>query len=483
MKHSIIKEFGKNKFNLKELPEGAKIHFIGLGGIGMSALARILLQSGYKISGSDLKKNHLLEYFENQGSEVYIGHSEENLNNCCTVIKSSAIKEDNPEYKNALKNNIPVIHRSELLNALMTELNEFSIGVTGTHGKTSTTGMITTIFYKAGLEPSFAIGGEIPQLNTNSAFGRGKYFIAELDESDGTIELYSPNISVITNLELEHTDHYKDGLEQLVTTMERFADKTPENSKIVINIDDFGNNKLLKRTHRNNFVTYSVNSQDADYFAEIIEAVPNGKMKIYKKNEYLGEIKLGVPGIHNISNALGAAAVSLECRLDFKNIASALSKFTGMKKRFQTLGFANGARIIDDYAHHPTEIMATIDTARKIVNLNNKNNSGRIIAVFQPHRYTRLANLWNDFLKCFGEADIIYVCDVYAASEDPIENVNSENFTKQLGNEYSYYVKGKLDNVADEIIKEIHSGDIVLTMGAGTITKLGGMIIDKVSGK
>ncbi len=448
----------------------------------MSALARILLESGYKISGSDLNKNYLLEYFEKQGADVYVGHSAENLNNCRIIIKSSAIKEDNPEYQKALENNIPVIHRAELLNALMSELNEFSIGVTGTHGKTSTTGMIATIFYEAGLDPSFAIGGEIPQLKTNSAFGKGKYFISELDESDGTIELYSPDISIVTNLELEHTDHYKGGVEQLIAVMKRFADKTPENSKIIINIDDSGNNELLKRANRNNFVTYGINSQDADYFAQIIEAVPNGKMKVYGKSKYLGEIELGVPGVHNISNALGAIAVSLECGLDFKDITSALSGFTGMKKRFQTVGIANGARIIDDYAHHPTEIRAAVNTARKIVELN-KDSCGRVIAVFQPHRYTRLANLWNDFLKCFDEADIIYVCDIYSAEELPIENINSENFTKQLENKHSCYIKGGLDNVADEIIKEIRADDMVLTMGAGSITRLGNIIINKASNK
>ncbi len=446
----------------------------------MSALARILLQSGYKISGSDLNKNHLLEYFEKQGSEIYTGHCAENLNNPCAVIKSSAIKEDNPEFKKALENNIPVIHRAELLNALMTGFNQKSIGITGTHGKTTTTGMIATIFHKTAQQPSFAIGGEIPQLGTNSAFGRGGYFISELDESDGTIEFYSPDISIITNLELEHTDHYKDGFEQLLLTMSRFIDQSPAQAKIIINIDDPGNNKLIERSKRNKFITYSIESNDADYFAEIIETVPEGKFKVYKKTCFLGEVKLGVAGRHNISNALAAIAASLECNLQFEDISLALSGFTGMKKRFQTVGFANNARLIDDYAHHPTEIKATINTTRNIADLRGK---GRVIAVFQPHKYTRFEKFWNEFLQSFDEADLVCICDIYSAEESPIQGVSSEEFSKQLNHSGSYYIKGSLDRVAEELIKEIRADDMVLTMGAGNITKLGGIIIDKVNKK
>jgi len=468
------------QFSLKDIPSGGNIHFIGLGGIGMSGLARILLDSGYKISGSDLNKNHLLEYFESRGADIFVGHAEENLKNCCAVIKSTAIKENNPEYQKALQDNIPVIHRAELLNALMTGYGQKAIGVTGTHGKTTTTGMIATIFYEAGLDPSFAIGGEIPQLRTNSAFGKGGYFVSELDESDGTIELYSPDISVITNLELEHPDHYRDGFDQLLRTMKNFIDRTPENSKIIINIDDEGNNKLIDRAKNNNFITYSIENNDADYFGEIIESVPDGKMRVYKQNRLLGEVILGVPGVHNLSNATGAVAAALESGLEFNKISQSLAKFTGMKKRFQTVGYANGARLIDDYAHHPTEIRATINTTRKIVDLKQK---GRVIAVFQPHRYTRFAEFWDEFLKSFDEADVVYVCDVYSAEEDPVDGVNSENFSKQLKHDLVNYVKGSLDNVAEVLLKEIRTDDMVLTMGAGHITRLGGIIADKAGKK
>lgn len=480
MKYSTLKESEQDKFSLKSIPVDSKIHFIGLGGIGMSALARILQDSGYKISGSDLNKNHLMQYFESRGAEVYVGHAAENLNNACAVVKSSAIKDDNPEYQKALQNNIPVIHRAELLNALMTGYGQKSIGVTGTHGKTTTTGMIATIFYEAGLDPSFAIGGEIAQLRTNSAYGKGGYFVSELDESDGTIELYAPDVSIITNLELEHTDHYKEGFDQLLNTMETFIANTGADSGLIINIDDSGNNTLIDRIRRRNFVTYSLETNSADYFAEIIHTVPGAKMKVFKKQDYLGEIEVGVPGVHNISNALGAVAASMECGLEFEQTAKGLAGFIGMKKRFQTVGFANGARLIDDYAHHPTEITATINTARNIVDLEEK---GRVIAVFQPHRYTRFENFWNEFLKSFDEADLVYVCDVYCAEEDPIDGINSEEFSKQLQHHNICYIKGDLDSVAEGLIKEIQPADTVLTMGAGNITKLGGIIINKVTEK
>jgi len=453
----------------------------------MSALAKILLESGYEVSGSDISKNHLTDYLQSLGAEIFIGHNEENVEYCDVVVKSSAIKDTNPELKMALSKNKPVLHRAQLLNELMIDKN-ISIGITGTHGKTTTTGMITTIFHGLGLQPSFAIGGELPHLKTNAAYGKGEYFIAELDESDGTIQYYHPDISVITNLEFEHPDHYKGGFDQMIQTFVMYLKNLDPLSKIIINVDDEGNNKLIEsflssgQQHQGEyensynikrFITYSISSNDADYHAYIVETNSITIVDIFKKKTYIGQIKLNVPGHHNISNAMAAIAVALESGLDFFWIASVLSMFAGMKKRFQTLGDANGARIVDDYAHHPTEIKATLKAARSL-------KPGRIIAAFQPHRYTRFASLWNDFLRCLDEADIVYVCDVYSAEEDPIKNINSEEFHKQLQHRAAHYVKGPLENVAEEIIKEMRENDIVLTMGAGTITKLGRIILDMV---
>lgn len=490
----------RNRFNLKSLSDNAKIHFIALGGIGMSALARILQKAGYRISGSDLTKNHLMEYFEGQGAEVYVGHSADNIAGCDVVVKSSAIKDDNPELVKAQDSGVRVIHRAELLNAMLRDMDKFAIGVTGTHGKTTTTGMITTILQKSGHDPSYAIGGEIPALKTNSDYGDGKYFVAELDESDGSIELYAPNITVVTNLEHDHADYYKDGMAQLLETMHRFSGALPENAKIVINIDNEGNRTFIKQYNcrpenfcprviitdsgqtkhiaqcHERFVTFAIDNRlVADYSAEITETAPNASFKAYRKAEYLGEINLKIPGTHNVYNALAAIAACMEAGIDFKAISKALSDFTGMKKRFQTIGYAKGARIVDDYAHHPTEISATVDTARKIVDMAGK---GRVIVVFQPHRYTRFSCFWNEFLKSFDKAHKMYVCDVYSAGDKPIEGISSEKFASQLKSVDAQYVKGAMQDVAQEVVKDIAEGDIVLTMGAGDITKLGGIIIE-----
>ena len=475
--------FSKSSLFRKALTkDDGYIHFIAIGGIGMSGLAKILLEFGYKVSGSDIKNNANIISLEKSGAVIKIGHSYDNIKDVSLVVVSSAIKQDNPELIEAKKQNIPVIHRSQLLESLMSglgqEKKQFSIGVTGTHGKTTTSGMTAFLFEKAGLNPSFAIGGQLPHFDVNSKAGSGNHFVSELDESDGSIELYTPDISIITNLEFDHADHYEKGFEQILETFERYVNDLDKNSKIIINTDDAGNLDLLKRVNSENMITYSSNSKhhlhkDAVYRAETIATVPNAKMNVYKNGELLGEITIGVPGIHNISNALAATAAAVECGVSFSQIAYALKEFSGMKRRFQTVGYLNGARIIDDYAHHPTEVEATLKTAKEVVSSEKK---GRVVAIFQPHRFTRLANLWQDFVNAFKDADIVYLCDVYPAGEAPIENVNSEKLSKEITNTKVYYVSGDLENVAKIVTKEISENDIILTMGAGNITQLGKLI-------
>lgn len=510
MENTKIKFSKNNLFRKAIAKDDGYIHFIAIGGIGMSGLAKILIELGYKVSGSDIKNNAIIKFIENAGGIVKIGHSSKNINNCSLVVVSSAIKSDNPELIEAKKQNIPVIHRAQLLEALMSGFGEekkqlrsgsdirsgdegdkrqaamqgklvpFSVGVTGTHGKTTTSGMTAFLFEMAGLNPSFAIGGQLPHFDVNSKAGFGSHFISELDESDGSIELYTPDISIVTNLEFDHADHYEKGFEQILETFERYVNDLDDNSKIIINTDDSGNLNLLKRISAKNIITYSSNFEhplhkDAVYRAEAIATVPNAKMKVFKKDELLGEITLGIPGIHNISNALASAAAAIECGVEFSQIANSLEKFTGMKRRFQTVGYFNGARIIDDYAHHPTEVQATLKTAKEVTSSTKK---GRVIAIFQPHRFTRLANLWQDFANAFKDADVVYLCDVYPAGEAPIQDVNSENLSKEITYTKAFYVSGELENIAKEIKSEINENDIVLTMGAGTITQLGQIIID-----
>ncbi len=479
----------KNIKFIKELEKNSEktIHFIGLGGIGMSGLARFLIGLGYNVSGSDIKENRLTELISDQGGTVFIGHSSENVNNAAIIAVSTAIKESNPEIIEAKKKNIPIVHRSQVLEALMSGLGcsekPVSIGFAGTHGKTTTSGMASLIFEDAGLDPSFVVGGQMPYLKTNSKQGKGEYFIAELDESDGTIEAYSPDISVITNLEFDHPDHYKGGIEQVFNTFERYVNKLKPNSKIIINADCAGNRELLKRVNHSGIILYSIDPDNNLYnqatytVGEISVKGLHTKAQVFKNNNLVGELNLNIPGIHNVSNALSTIAAALECGLEFEKIAYSLFRFTGMKRRFQIIGTVNEAKIIDDYAHHPTEIQVTLKAAKNVVESNEK---GRVVAIFQPHRYSRLASLWNDFIKSFKDADIIYVCDVYSAGESPIENISSEKFCQEIPHNNVHYIPGSVEEVADFIYSKIQPDDMILTIGAGDITRLGNIIIEKV---
>jgi len=470
------------------IESGKVIHFVGLGGIGMSGLAKFLLELGFKVSGSDLKDGPTMFSISAHGGTVYVGHNAENIEKASLVVVSSAIKKDNPEIVEALKRNILIIHRSHVLEALMSGLGrdvnnkQTTIGVSGTHGKTTTTGMISLVFDDAKLNPSIVVGGQMPFLNTNSKLGNGKYFVAELDESDGSIELYTPDISVITNLEHDHPDHYIGGLDQLLDTIERCIKKLKPESKIIACADCSGVRKLLSRINHPGVILYSIDEKNelfskAKYVAKNVVAKGlNTTADIYQDGKFVGVLKLGVPGIHNVADALATIAVALECGLDYEKISASLARFTGMKRRFQLLGTVNGAKIIDDYAHHPTEVQAVLRAARSVIESNGK---GRVVAFFQPHRYSRLADLWNDFRESFHDADVLYVCDVYAACESPIEGITSEKFSREVNHKNAHYAPGAVDRMAALMSSVCMPDDLVLTIGAGDITKLGYIAIEK----
>lgn len=455
------------------------IHFIGLGGIGMSGLAKFLLELGYKVSGSDIKDGANMFSISAQGGTVFIGHDSNNVENASLVVVSSAIKETNPEIIEAKKRNIPIMHRSQILEALMSglglEKKQISIGVSGTHGKTSTTGFVGLILEDAKEVPSIVVGGQMPYLNTNSKHGKGKYFVAELDESDGTIEMYQPNYTIITNLEADHLDHYTDGLESLLNTFEKYVNNLKPESKIIVNIDDEGNKELLKRVNHQGVVTYSINSDDADYTVKDIKAIGfETSAKAYKNGKLLGEFTVIIPGAHNVSNALASIAVSVENGIGFEVAAASISRFTGMRRRFQVLGTVKGAKIVDDYAHHPTEVKATLEAAK---NVAKTLDNSRVVAVFQPHRFTRLQGFWKEFAASFDSADKVYITDVYSAGEAPIEGICPEKFSSEIN---ASYLPGPIEQVSKTLCGELENGDIVLTIGAGDITKLGPHIINTV---
>lgn len=437
----------------------------------MSGLAKYLLQEGFEVSGSDINDSKYIDEVRNLGAKVYIGHDEKNVPEKCIVVASSAIRESNPEIQKAKRLGLPILHRSDVLKTL-SERSKCFIGYAGTHGKTTTSGLSSYVMEKAGLEPSYVVGGIIPELHTNANYKTDKYFIAELDESDGTIVKYNPQILVINNLEADHLDFYKNGLDSLVETFEQLLSKLKNGQKVLINNDSEGNLKL-KGT---DFITYGLN--DADYLAKNINLTPTGSsFDIYYKGELLTSMKIKLLGKHNVSNALGVLASLHQAGVDIEKVVKHFATFTGMGRRFQHVGDVNGAVIYDDYAHHPTEIKATLSALTEFPDKN-------VIAVFQPHRYTRLKSLWNDFVNAFENVPHVIVTDIYAASEDSIEGITSENFVKDLKThcKNAEYISGSMKDVAEKIYPQLKKDDILVGLGAGTITELGKELL-KLAGK
>lgn len=451
--------------------EKEKYHFIAIGGIGMSGLAKYLLQEGYEVSGSDINDSKYIDEIRNLGAKVYIGHDESNVPENCIVVASSAIKDSNPEIQKAKRLGLPILHRSDILKTL-SERSKCFIGYAGTHGKTTTSGLSAYVMEKANLEPSYVVGGIIPEIHTNANYKSDKYFIAELDESDGTVVKYNPKILVINNLEADHLDYYKNGLDSLVETFEQLLAKLNGNQKVLINNDSEGNLKL--KGH--NFITFGLN--EADYLAKNIELTPTGSsFDIYYKGEFLTSLKIKLLGKHNVSNALGVFASLHQAGIDIEKVVKHFATFTGMGRRFQLIGEVNDAVIYDDYAHHPTEIKATLSALTEFPDKN-------VIAVFQPHRYTRLKSLWNDFINAFENVPRVIVTDIYSASEDPLEGISSENFIKDLKKhcQNSEYISGSMQEIAEKIYPQLKKNDILVGLGAGTITELGKELL-KLAGK
>ena len=436
-----------------------KYHFIAIGGIGMSGLAKYLLEDGHTVSGSDIADSKYVEKLRTLGAKIYIGHDANNVPEGATVIVSTAIRENNPELIRARELGLKIYHRSDMLKEIA-ETSQKSgnvfIGFSGTHGKTTTSGLASYVLDKAGLNPSFVDGGIVPELNTNAQHKSGKYFVAELDESDGTIVKYSPDILVINNLEEDHIDFYKNGMSDLIKTFETAVSKA---RKVIVNNDNEGI-KLLK----GNFITFGLN--DADYSAKNINMTQEETtFDVYYRDNLLTSVNIQLAGTHNIYNTLSVIAGLNEAGVDINEVSSYFKGFTGMGRRFQKVTEFNGIQVFDDYAHHPTEIKATLDAA------SSKYGKDNIVAVFQPHRYTRLKSLWNEFLNAFENAGRVIVTDVYAASEDPIEGITGENFAIDLKN--SEYISGSMEEVAKKLLPTLSSGNIVIGLGAGTITALG----------
>ena len=450
-------------------------HFIAIGGVGQSALAKILLKLGYKVSGSDIEDSKYVKLVKSLGARVYIGHNEDNIKGTPTVVVSSAIKKENPEYKRALVLNLKIIHRSDCLKYI-SELFPCFIGLSGTHGKTTTSGLLSYVMEKMNKKPSYAIGGIIPEFNINAQGDRAsKYFIAELDESDGTISKYAPDILVINNLEPDHLDYYKNGLIDILNTFSKTVGNMNSNSKLFLNIDNYGNQEFIKKINFKNIITYSL-EQNASYSAKNIKYDElSSSFDVYKNNEFLVKIELSIPGVHNVYNALAIISVLDDLGFSSEEYKKHFKTFSGMGRRFQLVADVKGIKIIDDYAHHPSEIQSTLNSVKDVKRVKK--------VVFQPHRYTRLKALWNEFLENFNDIDELYVVDVFCAGDKFDETYNSENFVKEISKKgvKAHYVKGNMKQAGSFIAPQLKQGDLLLTLGAGDITEIGGVINDLLS--
>jgi len=448
------------------------IHFVGIGGIGMSGIAEVLLNQGFKVSGSDLRGNEITANLERLGAKIFVGHAAANIEGAEVVVTSSAIPQDNPEIAAAKRLQIPVIPRAEMLAELMRM--KFGVAVAGTHGKTTTTSLIASVLTSADFDPTIVVGGRVGSLNSNAKLGHGDYFVTEADESDGSFLLLTPTIAVVTNVDLEHLDHYS-GLDQLKRTFLEFINKVPFYGLSVLCIDD-ENVQAMLPSIRKRMVTYGLTKQADYYAADIVQENFVTRFAVHHGKEgKLGEIRLPLPGKHMVQNALATVAVSRELNVPFDVIADAIAGFNGVRRRFQRIGEINDVLVIDDYGHHPTEIKATLSAARA-------GFGRRMVVAFQPHRYTRTRDLFDDFLSAFNEADVLMITDIYAASEKPIEGVTALKLVdgvRACGHKDVHYLPTN-DELLAALLNVIQPGDLVITLGAGDLNKMAAELVQKL---
>jgi UDP-N-acetylmuramate--alanine ligase len=446
------------------------IHFVGIGGIGMSGIAELLLNLEYKVSGSDLKTSPITKRLETKGATIYKGHRKDQTNGANVVVTSTAIAKENPEVIRAKELGIPIIPRAAMLAELMRI--KYAIAVSGAHGKTSTTSMIAQILNIAGLDPTVVIGGLIRGLDTNSLHGKGEYIVAEADESDGSFLKYSPAIAVVTNIDLEHIDFYKD-IEEIKDNFVRFINAVPFYGLAVLCLDNEHIQSIIPRI-KVRHTTYGMSAQ-ADLKARGISCSDGqNRFTVFHHDKELGEISLSLLGKHNIANALAGIAAGLELNLPFETIKNALEQIEGVRRRLEIKGEKNGITVMDDYGHHPTEIIATLTAIRECYNMK------RIIVAFQPHRYTRTRELFIEFARAFYQSDVLVVLPIYAASEEEIEGVDSAKLVQNIKEHGHKNVSFAPDfsQALSIITHKIKEGDLVLTLGAGDVYGLGEQLLE-----
>jgi len=448
------------------------IHFVGIGGAGMSGIAEVLHNMEYVVTGSDLKASEVTRHLEQLGIRVSIGHRPEHVQGADVVVRSSAVALDNPEVAAARQHLIPVIPRAEMLAELMRL--KYGVAVAGTHGKTTTTSMLATVLAHGGLDPTIVIGGRLRGLGSNAKLGKGEFLVAEADESDGSFLKLSPTLAVVTTIDAEHLDYYRD-LAHIQEAFLQFINKVPFYGSAILCLDQENIQALLPRVEKR-FVTYGLRTQADITAREIMLQGMGSEFVVVARQEVLGKFRLRVPGMHNVSNALAAVGVGLDLAIEPEAIREALEEFAGVERRFQVKGEARGIVVVDDYGHHPAEIRATLDAAKE-------GFGRRVVVVFQPHRYTRTKYLLRDFSTAFYQADVVIVTEVYAAGEPVIPGVSGRQIAEgalEHGHRNVTFVKDK-EAVPDLLLPVLRPGDLVITMGAGDIWQIGEEIMRRLT--
>ncbi|SUP39880.1 UDP-N-acetylmuramate--L-alanine ligase [Veillonella criceti] len=441
-----------------------KIHLIGIAGSGMRAIANILISQGFDVSGSDIQESAVTERFRKMGATIHIGHNADYVNGVDAVVRSTAIHADNPELMAAKEQGIPILHRSDIVKAVL-DITK-GIAVAGAHGKTTTTSMLGQIFVEAGLDPTVIIGGEVDYLGGSSQWGRGEYSIAEADESDGSFLKLNPHAIVITNIENDHMDHYGT-MENLLNAFAEFVGKLPTQGTAVVCGDNANIQTIMNKVDRQ-FITYGL-QPDNEYTVQNIHYEKGILVyDAFHNGEKIVTVRLKVPGTHNALNSLGALVMAVGCGIPVETVVAGLAKFTGAKRRFETKGHCHDIWVVDDYAHHPTEIAATLGAAKAL-------ESHRVVCIFQPHRFTRTNLLLKEFGSAFKQADVLFITDIYSAGEEPIAGIDGQSIPRMVETttgQTVHYI-ANVDDVPSVVKEVLQPNDLVITMGAGNISQYG----------
>jgi UDP-N-acetylmuramate--alanine ligase len=447
-----------------------QLHFTGIGGIGMSGIAEILLNLGYQVTGSDLKLTPITERLQSLGARIYEGHAAGNIQGAKALVVSSAVDPQNPELVEARRLAVPIIPRGELLAELMRL--KYGIAIAGSHGKTTTTSMTASILSHAGLDPTVVVGGRVGTMGgSNARLGKSSFLVVESDESDGSFLKLSPILAVVTNIDREHLDHYPT-IETIRDAFTEFVNKVPFYGACVLCLDDENVQRILPDIKRR-VTTYGMAAQAMLVITHASCGHLSSTFQLRFGDQDLGEFHLAAPGIHNVRNATAAIAVALELEIQPEVIREGLAKFSGVDRRFQQRGQAKGITVIDDYGHHPTEIRATLDAARNC-------RYSRIHAIFQPHRYTRTMHLMDDFARSFHGADCVYLLDIYAASERPIDGISAAVLAEKMTSfgHRSVFYAGNIDKAVEAVASNASEGDAVITLGAGNVWQVGDRLLE-----